>query len=279
MRGLCVRLRLCWRWPLIADRSDARPDRPAPELSRKLADWLQGPRSRALRRAGVGRRERVLEVGCRHGFVTDELARRARGQVVAADLEPRVGTSDERRTGREARPAARQSGCTSTFVAADARALPFIDCAFDLVFFQNTLMWIDPVEDAVHEAGRVLQAGGALVALEPDYGGMIEEPDLGLRVIWLDALERTGADPLTGRRLPRIAEEAGLDPWVEFAHIPRPAEVEALELLAELPLTVLERERVNDARALLTDSGVSWSPFLHVPWVLLVGEKFHRWED
>ncbi len=233
-------------------------------MSRRLAEWLQGPRSRALRRAGIGRRECVLEVGSGHGFVTEELARRAAGEVVAVDAQfGALGVEPERPTGET--PVAR--------VTADGRALPFDDASFDLVFFQNTLMWIDPLEDAVHEAARVLAPGGELVALEPDYGGMIEEPDLGLRVIWLDALERSGADSLTGRKLPRLVEEAGLDPWVEFAHIPRPAEAEALDFLAELPLTALQRERVESAREVITAAAGEWTIFLHVPWVMVIGSR------
>ncbi len=255
LRRMRLRLRVCWRWALIARR-----DLPAPELSRSLATWLQGPRSRALRRAGIGRCERVLEVGSGHGFVTEELARRARGPVVAVDA--RVGGLDVKPERPTETPVVR--------VTADGRELPFPEDSFDLVFFQNTLMWVDPPAAAVHEAARVLRPGGAVVALEPDYGGMLEEPDLGLRVIWIDALERAGADAQIGRRLPRMAEEAGLDPWVEFAHIPRPAEGEALDLLAELPLTVLQRERVEDAREIVARGDGEWTVFLHVPWVMVI---------
>jgi len=253
------------RWALITDATGSTPDLPAPALSRGLAQWLQGARSRALRRAGIGRRERVLEVGCGHGFVTEELARRARGTVVAVDSAAELLVSGRQRPTGDT-PVAR-------FVAADARELPFADGGFDLVFFQTTLLWIDPAEDAVREAARVLQPGGALVALEPDFGAMIEEPDFGLRAIWLDALARAGAEPLIGRILPRLAEEAGLDPWVEFTHIPRQAEPAALDLLAELPLTVLQRERVEGAREIVARAGEGWSIFLHVPWLLVVATR------
>ena len=201
----------------------------------------------------------MLEVGCGHGFVTEELARRAPGTVVAVDIAPEVLPSD--------RPQ------NVLPLAADARDLPFADASFDLVFSQTTLLWIDPAEDAVREAARVLKPGGALVALEPDFGAMIEEPDFGLRPIWLDALERAGAQPLIGRMLPRFVEDAGLDPWVEFAHIPRQAEPAALDLLAELPLTVLQRERVEGAREIVARAGEGWSIFLHVPWLLVVATR------
>jgi SAM-dependent methyltransferase len=177
---------------------------------------------------------------------------------------------DERTVGRRPHSSRQQSDTIITYMGADARALPFANDSFDLVFFQNTLMWIDPPCHAIAECARVLKPDGVLVALEPDYGGMIEEPNLGLRVVWLDALERAGADPLVGRRLPGLAEEAGLEPWVEFAHIPRPAEPEALDLLAELPLTVLQRERVQGAREIILRAPDDWSVLLHVPWVMVV---------
>ncbi|NLO05025.1 MAG: class I SAM-dependent methyltransferase [candidate division WS1 bacterium] len=202
----------------------------------------------------------MLEVGCGHGFVTRELVRRAGGTVTAVDLD-----ADAVFAAR-----AHAKGPDLLLAAADARKLPFADGSFDLVFFQNTLMWIDPAEDALKEAARVLQTGGALVALEPDYGGMIEEPDLGLRNIWLDALERAGADPVIGRRLPQLAEDVGLDPWVEFAHIPRAAESDELALLEELPLTMGQRRLLEGARGIIAGAQGSWSVFLHVPYVLLV---------
>jgi len=262
------RLRLCLRlrgWWSVSDR----PDRPGDDLARELAHWLRGPRSRALRRAGIGRRQRVLELGSGHGIVTEELARRAPGMVVALDREPLPHAGEQRRAWRQARPPPHRLLC----IGGDARRLPFAAGAFDLVFSQNTLMWVGDAAAAVAEATRVLAAGGALVALEPDYGGMLEEPDLGLRVMWLDALERAGADPLMGRRLPRLAEETGLRVWVEMAHIPRPAELDALRLLQGLPLTVGERRRVEDASAIVAEARGRWSVFLHVPYVLLVAER------
>ena len=103
MRRLCVCLRLCRRWALIGDLDGGRAELPAPELSRKLADWLQGPRSRALRRAGIGRRDSVLEVGGGPGFVTQELARRTAGSVVAVDVDTGVLLPDERMESRAPR--------------------------------------------------------------------------------------------------------------------------------------------------------------------------------
>lgn len=238
------------------------PERPGPELSRALARWLAGPRSRALRRARIGVRERVLEVGCGHGVVTGELVRRARGQVVALDRDAEI-LLGQRRAGWAAVP-----HCWP--VAGDAEQLPFADASFDLVLFENVLLWLGKAEAAIGEAARVLRPGGCVVALEPDYGGMLEQPPMGLRDAWLDGLSRAGADPRVGRRLPGLCEGAGLDPWVELAHIPRPAEAEALALLDDLPLSDAERQAVAEARQRLAGACGEWEVFLHVPYVLVV---------
>lgn len=199
-------------------------------------------------------------MGSGHGVVSAELARRAAGETVALDVD-------------EAALRGEEYPVDSARVCADACAMPFRTGSFDLAFFQNVLLWIAEPEEAIREAARVLESGGALVALEPDYGGMMEHPDLGLRVIWLDALERAGADPLIGRRLPGLCESAGLRPWVELAHLPARADADALSLLEGLPLTPGERRLVNGARPVLEAAAGTWSVFLHVPYILVVAEK------
>jgi len=251
---LCLRLR--GRWALTGEAP--RFDLPPTERARLLAKWLAGPRSRALRRAQVGRRRRVLEVGCGYGLVTAELARRAAGPVVA--LDPELSP-------------AQAVGIYYPAVAGDALRLPFREASFDLVFCQNLLLWVSAVERAVAEAARVLQPGGALVALEPDYGGMLEHPALGLRELWLAALARAGADPQVGRRLPAACEAAGLRPWVELTHLPQPATPEAVRLLEGLPLTSAEQEAVERAARQVAERRSPWGVLLHVPYVLLVAER------
>jgi SAM-dependent methyltransferase len=216
-----------------------------------VAAWLAGPRGRALRRARIGLRRRVLEVGCGHGVVTEELRRRAAGEVVSLDVSPYPGAS----------------------LVADATHLPFPDASFDLVFFQNVLLWVADRPAAVAEAARVLQPGGDLVALEPDYGGMMEYPDLGLAAVWRAALTRAGADPLVGRKLPGLCEEAGLQVWVELTHLPQPAHPDALRLLERHELTEAERRQVEAARRALAASRGQWGVFLHVPYFVVVAGK------
>jgi SAM-dependent methyltransferase len=183
--------------------------------------------------------------------VTEELRRRAAGEVVSLDLRPQPGAA----------------------LAGDATHLPFPDASFDLVFFQNVLLWVAGWPRAVAEAARVLQPGGDLVALEPDYGGMMEHPDLGLAALWRAVLTRAGADPLVGRALPAACEAAGLRVWVELTHLPQPAHPDALRLLERHPLTAEERCQVEVARRALADRRGEWGVFLHVPYFVVVAGK------
>jgi len=254
--GLRLRLRLRgWR-PV----SPARPELPAPGEARMIADWLRGPRSRALRRAGIGLRESVLEAGSGHGVVTGELARRARGQVIALDIDPLALAGADHPDG-----AAR--------VAGDCHALPFADGSFDAIFFQNVLLWVTDPPGALAEAARALRPGGVIIAIEPDYGGMMEHPELGLRELWVSGLSAAGADPLVGRQLPALCEDAGLEVWVELTHLPREAGAGAVELLDGLPMDATARERVDQARAAVADRRGNWRPFVHVPYFLVVATR------
>jgi SAM-dependent methyltransferase len=205
-----------------------------------------------LRRAAIGHRRRVLEAGCGGGAVTEELRRRCPGTVVTLD---------------RAAPAQ---------VTGDFQRLPFRLGSFDLVFFQNALLWAQDLGVAVAEAARVLQPGGVLVALEPDYGGMLEYPPLGLGELWRAALSRAGADPEAGRRLPGACAATGLEPWVELTHLPRPLGVEALSLLEGLPLRPEERQNLAGIVKRLGEVRGEWEFFAHVPYFLVVGEKGKR---
>jgi len=236
----------------------ARPDLPSPAQSQTLADWLAGPRSRALRRAAIGLRDRVLDAGAGHCLVTPELQRRARGRVTCLDLDA------------EALAAAPEG---TSPVCADCARLPFVPHSFDLVFFQNVLMWVPELEAAIAEAARVLVPDGVLVAIEPDYGGMMEHPDQGLRALWLDGLFRAGADALVGRKLPRACEAAGLEVWVELAHLPQSADPEAVRLLDDLPLTAPQREQARSIAARLAAAPSRWGLFIHLPYFLIVAAQ------
>lgn len=210
---------------------------PSPDLLHDQAAWLAPARARLLRRVQIAQRRRVLELGCGIGAVTGELVRRAAGRVVALD----------RHLEALAEPAAGGEGAAR--VCGDAMRLPFGAGAFDLVFSQFTLLWLDP-QAAVDEAYRVLEPGGGLVALEPDYGGLIEYPlTIATRTIWINALLRAGAEPEIGRKLPGLLATAGFKVQVDLLDQLETPSPRRFDFLRGLPLGSEERALLDQIQA------------------------------
>lgn len=226
MRRLRVRVCLRGRGEVTAIAPTPATDfsLPPPELLARQAAWLAPARARLLRRVHVARRRRVLDLGCGWGAVAGELVRRAGGTVVALDRNHAALAADP----------APFAGARR--VCADAARLPFADAAFDLVFCQFALLWIQ-FDVVLPEVRRVLAPGGALVALEPDYGGLVEHPpQIAARDLWLAALRRAGADPEVGRKLPGMLADLGFDVRVDLLDRLGPAEGARREFLRGLPL-------------------------------------------
>lgn len=234
---------------------------PSAVLLRAQAKWLAPARARLLRRVAVARRGRVLDLGAGSGAVTGELVRRAGGPIVALDLA------------FAALHAEAASFADARRVCADALRLPFPSRAFDLVFCQCALLWMQPADAVLDEIARVLMREGALVALEPDYGGLIEHPpEAAVREIWIAALTRAGADPFIGRKLPGLLEARGLRVSVDLLPELRPPDPARFDFLHGLPLTAEEQTRVEQAaRADAHNAG--WARVAHLPFCLITARK------
>ncbi|MCB9136512.1 MAG: methyltransferase domain-containing protein [Anaerolineales bacterium] len=212
-------------------------------------------RSRLLRQVEIAHRKRILDLGCGYGVVTEELERRGGGRVFGLDRQFQALQN------------------VLGGVCGESVALPFVDGSFDLVFCQLALMWM-PLERTAAEIGRVTMKGGVVVAIEPDYGGMLEWPEgVGLKEVWMAALTRAGADPLVGRKLPGALSRAGFEVRVETTSGIQPPAETRFEILRGLPLTAEEARRVNEVEK---RSGVlfsKWESLVHLPFVLVVGTK------
>ena len=182
--------RLAWRYDLVNDVMSLG-------LHRR---WKRQAVAMALRDAGSAMRDaaglRVLDLCCGSGdlcFLAEDLGARS---VVGADFtlpmlavaRERSGRTPRRRPGRTAaserrgvHPAERSEGggahkrghggpvaekSRTTFVQADALALPFRDGAFDAVTISYGLRNIADLDAALREMRRVLAPGGRAVVLE-----------------------------------------------------------------------------------------------------------------
>ena len=158
-------------------------------------------------------------------------------------------------------------------MGAKAEQLPFANNVFDLVFCQLALMWM-PLEQATAELGRVTMKGGVVVAIEPDYGGMLEWPEgAGLKEVWIAALDRAGADPFVGRKLPGTLARAGFEVRVETTSGIQPPRAGRFGLLRGLPLTPDEQRKVAEVEKRSGAGFSKWEALVHLPFVLVIGTK------
>jgi SAM-dependent methyltransferase len=230
------------------------PSLPTTQLLKQQAEWLAPARARLLRGAGIAHRRRILDLGAGYGAVTGELVRRGGGMVVALDLEVTAVT-----------PSVAAPG-----VCANACQLPFAHESFDLVFCQCVLLWVgDMVAAVATEIHRILQPGGILVALEPDYGGMIEyPPEIASRDLWLSALQRVGAEPLIGRRLPGLLAQQGFQIQTRLLDELAPPSPLRFGFLRTLPLTEEETAVLHHIEQLTIPPQV-----VHLPFMLVTAVK------
>ncbi len=237
------------------------PALPPQDLLQQQANWLAPARARLLRRAAIAHRRFVLDLGAGYGLVTAELARRSSGTVLALD-------SSQKALG--ANPGAFAGAGRLCGMAQD---LPFKNNLFDLVFCQVVLMWLT-LPAVIPEIWRVLQPGGLLIALEPDYGGMIEHPPpLATRDLWISALQRAGADPFVGRKLPEILAKQGFKVKVDLLpEMVAPASPR-FDLLRGLGLTTSEEETLQTIEAEATRRSEQWGNIAHLPFVLITATR------
>jgi len=275
------------------------------------AEWLAPARARLLRRVGVARRRRILDLGAGYGAVTGELVRRGGGLVVALD---RIVTSTGSVTGAStgsvtgastgsvtgasigavtgASTGAVTGASTGAVTGAsalggDALSLPFADDSFDLVFCQCVLMWVTAatsvtstgsvtggLETAVSEIHRILEPNGVLIALEPDYAGMIEHPpQIVTRDIWLSALARVGAEPRAGRLLPGLLTAQGFVVRVDLLDSLLAPDVTRFDFLRTLPLLPEEMSTLDQAALAGDNLAGAWQQIAHLPFFLITATK------
>lgn len=135
---------------------------PAYDLNNRLHSFGsdQRWRRRAVSLSGIRPGERVLDVACGTGDLSEAFAAAGAGEVVGGDFtEPmlEIARSKAKRLPPEHRP---------TYRHADAMALEFGDASFDLVSIAFGIRNVADPPRALREFRRVLKPGGRLVVLE-----------------------------------------------------------------------------------------------------------------
>lgn len=148
--------------------------------------------------------QRVLDVGCGPGTDLAALAAAAgpAGAVFGIDQDPRmVATARARMAGRP----------TVQVRQADARRLPFEDHGIDRARADRVLMHVADPAAVLADIHRVLCPGGRLTLAEPDWDTLaIDHPELAVsRAFTRYIAERANRNQAIGRRLPRLAVQAG----------------------------------------------------------------------
>ena len=118
-------------------------------LAERFANW-----------GGVAAGQRVLDVGCGTGALTQQLVERAGPEKVAA-VDPSESFIDAMR--------ARFPGVDVRL--AGAESLPFADDEFDAVLAQLVIHLVPDAAAAVREMARVTRAGGVVAACVWDHAG------------------------------------------------------------------------------------------------------------
>jgi len=195
----------------------------------RQARWTRVVRTQLYRRVNLLRAERVLDVGCGTGVITEEMAARCQGQVIGVDVDAAMIAFAQERPGQV------------EYRVGDAHQLDFPDGYFDVVVCHFLLMWVSNPALAVREMARVTSPGGVVLACaEPDYGGRIDYPEeLPLARWQAAALRREGADPFIGRKLPALFAQARLS--ADVGVIPSLWDDEAMRAEFEAEWSLMER--------------------------------------
>ncbi|HSE43195.1 MAG TPA: class I SAM-dependent methyltransferase [Acidobacteriota bacterium] len=225
------------------------------ELLKLQAEWLSEARSRILRLAEIGRRRRVLDLGCGSGAILQELQQRCNGSVVALDRQLEALRN------------------LKNAVNGDAIHLPFKNQSFDLIFTQNVFLWIPQFQNVIQEIYRLLKPGGVFVGIEPDYGGMIEFPaEIESQFLWINGLLRAGADPFMGRKLSAVFQNQHWNLRIEL--LPRlvPPSQDRFKFLEDLPLTSEEQQMLALLKSRSAEIAKE-AQLVHLPYFLILAER------
>jgi len=163
-------------------------------------------RARFLRFVPVRRGQRVLEVGCGSGVVLRDLAPRVgpRGVVVGVDVSRTILQTARRLCRADKRITLRH---------AHGGRLPFAAARFDTTLALTVILHVAEPLAVVREMARVTRPGGRVGLQDQDFGMLgVTHPDRDTTDrILRGVAHHLYEEPYSGRRLPGLLREAGLE--------------------------------------------------------------------
>lgn len=173
------------------------------------AGWEATMRLRSWERQhlGLGKGERLLDVGCGRGEAAISLVTDlgSEGELVGIDASAAM------------LQAARQQSsgvpCAARFSVGDARALNEPDGSFDVVRSERTLQWLQEPASVVEEYASVRRPGGRLSLIDTDWSTLhIEVGNAEITQTIRDGLRDECNRPSNvGRRLAELAHASGCE--------------------------------------------------------------------
>ncbi len=153
----------------------------------------------------IGTRRVLLDIGCGCGQIIYELIRATGNLGVGVDRDASLISK-----------ASRISHPRLQYILGDAHHLPLKSSSIWFAQFHFVLMWTSQPAQALAESKRVLRRLGVIMAVESDYSGRIESfppyhssiPKSSLPIV--KTLQRDGADPFIGHRLPVLFRQLKL---------------------------------------------------------------------
>ena len=168
-------------------------------------DLLAGLKRELIAALALEPGDAVLDVGCGTGDDLTSLA------AVVGPSGRVVGVDRSEELVAEARSRTRGSPGVEVLVG-DAQGLPFSDGEFSAGRVERVLMHVDEPRAVLGELRRVTRPAGRVVVTEPDWDTLIvDSDDLGMARRVVRAHAERIRHPDIGRRLIRLASQAGLE--------------------------------------------------------------------
>lgn len=167
-----------------------------------------------LRKSGLMRGTRVLDLACGPGFISRKIATEIGplGEVVGIDLNDELLVVAQN-IARDWQQNGGASGAELSFRKGDVYQLDLPENYFDLVIARFLFQHLERPADALVEIQRVLKPGGRLIVADVDDSAFSlypEPPEFSALMDLATAAQRTlGGDRQVGRKLPYYLKRSG----------------------------------------------------------------------